>query len=160
MKGRGMVGKNFDDMITATGADPGALDALLGGAKKNRAAMSKKQKYDAKRIRVRFDVPESIKELLVDEASGLGTSVNDLGTFLLVYALALYLGSQEMDELLEAGKEFSRSPRKEIEIHLDGVLAQLQKAVASAAERAASVKGVALNGAYNGADDVPHWLDA
>lgn len=153
------MGKNFDDMITATGADPGALDALIGGAKKNRAAMSKKQKYDARRIRVRFDVPESVKELLVDEASDLGTSVNDLGAFLLVYALALYLGSQEMDELLEAGKAFSRSPRKEIEIHLDGVLAQLQKAVVSSAKRAPSVDMVPGNGVHNGADGRGDWLN-
>ena len=153
------MGKKDLEMITATGIDPGAMEALIGGAKRNRAAQSKKQRYDQQRIRVRLDMPEPIKDVLVGEAKQLGTSVTDLGTFLLVYALALWIEENEdLHDLYVS--QASRNPKKDVEVVLEGVVERLQKAVAKVAKTLPSAK----EGSADGADDGPigwgHWENA
>jgi len=156
-----MAKKNDLKIITATGIEPSVLDALIGGARRNRLVLTKKQVYDGKRIRVRVDVIEPVRDLLRETASGLGTSVNDLGSMLLMYALARYFeGDPALDELLEESKSFSRSPRKEIEFSSDLVLERLQKAVVKAAKDAPSAEAAPDNGADNGANGWGDWLQA
>jgi len=152
------MGKRDLEMITATGIDPGAMEALIGGAKKNRAAQSKKQRYEQQRIRVRLDVPEPVREVLVGEAKQVGTSVTDLGTFLVCYALALWI---EVDDGLHDlyVSRASKSPRKEVEIVLDGVVERLQKAVAKVAKTLPSVNEGGDDGANDGANGWGDWLN-
>jgi len=148
-------------LITAMGADPGVLDALIGGAKKNRAAQTKRQSYDGQRIRVRVDVPEPVRDLLREVAGELATSVNDLAKTLLMYALARYYeGDLELEELIESSKSFSTSPKKTIQISDRLVLDRLQNAVAKATKDVPSAEIQGGNGADGGADEWGEWLNA
>lgn len=155
------MGKKKDlELITVSGIDPGALNALIGGARRNRSAQTKKQAYDAERIRVRIDVPEFVRDLLRAEAKEWGTSVNDFGVFLLIYALVLYFEGGEIEESIEASKVFSKSPKKEIAICHDVVLERLREAVAKAAKERPSVKTAGDDGADGGAKGWGDWLKA
>lgn len=97
-----------------SGLDP-AVAQFKQQAARNKAAMTRQQLYDAARIRVRIDLPESIKAIVEQVAGGLNTSVNDLGNFLLARALLDYVVAPE---IVEGEMEFrsSNSPRKGVEL--------------------------------------------
>ena len=155
------MAKGMDELVTV-GVDPGTLDSLVGNARKNKRTMSKKQRYDQQRIRVRTQLPEVVRDLLREVADELSTSVNDVASYLLIYALALYY---EEDEALHDLLDFasSRSPKKEIEIRIEKVMDRLQSAVREVVQN--SAKGSASagdgrpDGADDGADEWGGWLD-
>ena len=81
--------------------DP-AVSALVDEAKrrhKTKAQLTKADR-DAERVRVRLDVPQWLKDVLGRAAAQQDTSMNQIGAFLLAYAISLYAGQDAA--LLEA----------------------------------------------------------
>lgn len=135
------------------GADPDTLTALSQGAVTNRAAMTAKQKRDGARVRVRLDVPQTIKETLATAAADEQTSTSQLGAFLLAWSLTLYLdGNKELKTLLQASTYFSRSPRVPISIDLEGVLKLLKESAEYPARHKSRQRHGANGGANGGAN--------
>lgn len=91
------------------GLDP-AVVAWQQRAAPNEAALSKKQRYDRERVRVRLDVAPEILEGLAHEAQALETSQTQLGAFLLAWALyRLHAGDEDLAELLRSRRTWSKA---------------------------------------------------
>ena len=91
------------------GLDP-AVVAWQERAATNEAALSKKQRYDRERVRVRLDVPPEVLEGLAREAQHLETSQTQLGAFLLAWALfRLHSGDADLAQVLEANRAWSKA---------------------------------------------------
>ena len=93
-------------------ADP-AVTEWQQTAARNRAALTRKQRQDRERVRVRYDVPPWLKEAVEQVAAELDTSISQAGAFLLAWALDAYRrGDGELLSALEGAKEANhRSPR-------------------------------------------------
>lgn len=121
--------------LTAIVIDPGGIDPAVAqfqqSAARNRAAMTRRQRYDAARKRVRTDCPQWLIDQLDAIAAQLNTSRNQLGAFLLAYAVHRYQEDDpELDDLLNASMAVSRS----INVDCDLDLAALYSLVANPAE--------------------------
>lgn len=93
----------------AGGLDPAVVAWQRAGAT-NEAALTRRQKYDRARVRVRLDVPEAVAEGLEGEAASLETSQSQLGAFLLAWGLyRLHSGDRELAEVLRASRTWSRA---------------------------------------------------
>lgn len=68
------------------GIDP-AVAAWQRGAARNEAALTRRQRYDRERVRVRLDVPQEVADGLAREAAAWETSQSQLGAFLLAWGL-------------------------------------------------------------------------
>lgn len=102
--------------------DPAVLDWQRSAAT-NAAALTKKQRQDRKRVRVKYDVSEELKRRIEEAAKAEGTSASQLAAFLLEWVMGQYEdeGSEvgaELRELVDGAKVPSRSMR--IEWNLDG----------------------------------------
>jgi hypothetical protein len=107
--------------------DPGTA-AWLESAAKNRAALSKKQLYDADRVRVRVDVPDWLKDWYAKLAEEYGTSINQLGTFALVWWLMLYeQGDSDLHDTLVTSFKPSHALRIDWDVDLEPVIERLTK---------------------------------
>jgi len=102
-------------------ADPEVL-AWQQAAAVNTAALTKKERADRKRVRVKYDVSADLKARVEKAAKGEGTSASQLAAFLLEWLMGHYEdeGSEvgaELRELVDKAKVASRSMR--IEWNLD-----------------------------------------
>ena len=102
---------------------------MLDRSAPNRAARTSKQKRDAKRVRVRVDVPGRVKVLLARAAGERHTSSSQMGAFLLAWALVLRLGGdEEMEAYLGDHCVTSRSIKVAVDLDLDPLLEILERA--------------------------------
>ena len=111
---------------------PNDSDTLswLQDATPNRTAMSKRQRYEAKRVRVRLDVPPEVKEALALLASKLSTSSSQVGALLLAWGLLQYQGGDRgIHRGIEKRLYLSGHPRVEKGIDLSDLITRLEKAV-------------------------------
>ena len=65
--------------------DPAVAD-WLKDAQTNKAALTKKQKRDMKRVRVKYDLDPKLKTLIEAKAKRVGTSAAQLASFRVTYA--------------------------------------------------------------------------
>jgi hypothetical protein len=91
----------------------------------NAAALTKKQRKDRQRIRVKYDMPPALKERIVQAAKEEGTSASQLAAFLLTWAMDRWEDPDhpvgvELRELVDEAKFPSRSLRIEWNLDLDG----------------------------------------
>lgn len=90
------------------------VEAIVDEARQKRqkrktAAQLKKAARATERVRLRLDIPQWLKDTLGQAAKEQGASMNQLGAFLLTYALTLY---QDRDaDLLDAMESVKTSPR-------------------------------------------------
>jgi hypothetical protein len=78
----------------------------------NVAALTRKQRYDRARVRVKLDVPAEVKAALEEHAGELETSGSQLAAFLLAWAMAeLREGNRELAEAIERSKVWARALR-------------------------------------------------
>jgi hypothetical protein len=111
----------------ARGTDP-RVKRLLEGAASNLAARTSKQRRDAERVRVKLDVPETVKAMLAETAGEINTSSSQLGAFLLAWGLVLCLtGDEEMAEYLGDHCLASRALRVAVDVDLGSLLETLTK---------------------------------
>lgn len=97
--------------------DPAVAD-WLKDAQTNKAALTKKQKRDMKRVRVKYDLDPKLKGLIEAKAKRIGTSASQLAAFLLEYAAwKMAAGDAEIREALVDGK--SPSATMKFEWNLD-----------------------------------------
>lgn len=71
-------------------ADP-ENEAWNADAAPNTAALSSKQRYELKRVRAYYDVPQEVKDGVEKVAEKVGTSASQVAGFLLAQALDRYL---------------------------------------------------------------------
>ncbi len=89
--------------------DPAVAD-WLKDAQTNKAALTKKQKSDRKRVRVIYDLSPDLKQAIEVEAKRQGTSASQLAAFLLAYAVkGVRSGNAEIKAALGEGKSPSRT---------------------------------------------------
>lgn len=102
----------------------------------NQAALTKKQRYDRKRVQIRIDVAdcEIVKEALDALASEHGTSASQLGAFLLAWSLERFYTDPELDDLLGNSLAPARALRIQNDVVLDDIIKRLQEAFAKTAE--------------------------
>ncbi len=87
------------------GLDP-AVQAWRKEAADNPAALTRKQKLDRKRTRVRYDVPQYLKDAVAEQAERISTSQSQMGAFLLAWALhQLIRGDEEITSALWRSRE-------------------------------------------------------
>ena len=97
--------------------DPAVAD-WLKDAQTNKAALTKKQKRDMKRVRVKYDLDPKLKALIEAKAKRVGTSASQLAAFLLTYAAwKMAAGDAAIREALVDGK--SPSATMKFEWNLD-----------------------------------------
>lgn len=72
--------------LAKANVDPAVAD-WLKDAQTNRAALTKKQKADRKRVRVKYDLSPELKSVIEREAKRIGTSASQLAAFLLEFAM-------------------------------------------------------------------------
>ena len=86
-------------------------------AAENVAALSRKQRRDRRRVRVRLDMPPGLKERIEAAAQAEGTSVSQLGAFLLNWLMAHYEDPEsEIGGELRARVEGARAPSRSMKI--------------------------------------------
>ena len=103
--------------LKKTSIDPAVAD-WLKDAQTNKAALTKKQKRDMKRVRVKYDLDPKLKVLIEAKAKRVGTSASQLAAFLLTYAAWKMAASDaEIREALADGK--SPSATMKFEWNLD-----------------------------------------
>ena len=88
--------------------DPAVVAFQKKGAA-NPAAQTKKQKKDAKRVRVKLDVPEELKRRLTEAAAAEETSLSQLAGFLLDRAMGQYETDEALRDAIFEAKVPSRS---------------------------------------------------
>jgi hypothetical protein len=103
--------------------DPAVQDWQRSAAT-NRAALTKKQRKDRARVRVKYDMPPELKERIEAAAEHERTSASQFAAFLLIWAMEQYedQGSQTgaaLRDLVFEAKELSRSLRFEWNLKLD-----------------------------------------
>lgn len=99
--------------LAKANVDPAVAD-WLKDAQTNKAALTKKQKRDGKRIRVIYDLTPELKAAIETEAKRQGTSASQLAAFLLTYAVrAAKSGNDEIKAALRDGKTASRTMKFE-----------------------------------------------
>jgi hypothetical protein len=91
--------------------DPAVVQWVVAAAE-NKAALSKKQRQDRQRVRVKYDLPpwlkQSIEALANDDQ--FDTSASQAAAFLLAYGVhRLRCGDQELRNALMAAKEPART---------------------------------------------------
>jgi NADPH-dependent glutamate synthase beta subunit-like oxidoreductase len=97
--------------------DP-AVASMLKGASENRSALTRKQKTDRKRIRVKYDLDPALKGAIEREAKRIGTSASQYAAFLLEFAAKeARAGNAEIIEAVANGK--SESATMKFEWNLD-----------------------------------------
>ena len=97
--------------------------AWLDNAAKNLATRTKKQLYEAQRVRVRLDVPDWLKDRYTKLAEDHNTSVNQLGTFALAWWLLLHDREDwSLLEVFESSFEDSRSIKVDVDVSLERVI--------------------------------------
>lgn len=107
--------------LTAIVVDP-AIAEFQQNAARNRAAMTRRQRYDAARKRVRTDCPQWLIDRLDAIAAELNTSRNQLGAFLLAWAVHRYQQHDpELDELLNSSMVISRSINVDCNLDLEAL---------------------------------------
>jgi hypothetical protein len=93
--------------------DPAVAD-WLKDAQTNKAALTKKQKRDGKRLRVIYDLTPELKTAIEVEAKRQGTSASQLAALLLAFAVKeARAGNDEIKAALADGKSPSRTMRFE-----------------------------------------------
>ena len=106
-------------------ADPGTLEWMQRAAR-NKASLTKKQLYDAERVRVRVDVPDWLKARLTEIAKENGTSVTQVSAWALAWWVMLYERSDpQLHEALAASYTISRSIKVNVDLSLDRVIERL-----------------------------------
>jgi hypothetical protein len=91
------------------GMDPGVA-AWQRGAATNEAALSRRQRYDRERVRVRVDAPQAVAAGLEREAATWETSQTQLGAFLLAWSLhQLHSGNALLEAAVTAGRVWSKA---------------------------------------------------
>ena len=105
-----------------SGLDPD-VKTWAASAARNRAARSKRQVKDDKRIRIKLDIPEPIKDALTATAIDLGASVSQLAGWLIADALLTYYASDEPIPLTP-----SRSPAIKCNVDFTQIVPALTKA--------------------------------
>lgn len=103
--------------------DPAVRDWQQSAAT-NRAALTKKQRKDRERIRVKYDMPPELKERIETAAASERTSSSQLAAFLLLWAMDQYEDRDSatgaaLREMVFDAKEVSRSLRFEWNLNLD-----------------------------------------
>jgi hypothetical protein len=91
--------------------DPGVAEWQRGAAT-NMAALSRKQRADRERVRVKSDLPVEVKQAVAAEADRLETSESQVVAFLLAWAVReLRAGNPELCAALDAARVYSRALR-------------------------------------------------
>jgi len=103
--------------------DPAVQDWQRSAAT-NRAALTKKQRKDRERVRVKYDVPAELKQRIEDAAASERTSSSQLAAFLLQWAMEQYEDQDSatgaaLREMVFDAKEMSRSLRFEWNLNMD-----------------------------------------
>lgn len=99
--------------LSKANVDPAVAD-WLEDAQTNKAALTKKQKRDGKRIRVIYDLTPDLKLAIEIEAKRQGTSASQLAALLLAYAVKeARSGNAEIKAALSDGKSPSKTMRFE-----------------------------------------------
>jgi len=97
--------------LAKANVDPAVAD-WLKDAQTNKAAMTKAQKRDRKRVRVKYDLNPELKAAIESEAKRQATSASQLAAFLLAYAVKeARSGNAEIREALAVGKSQSATMR-------------------------------------------------
>lgn len=95
--------------LAKANVDPAVAD-WLKDAQTNKAALTKKQKSDRKRVRVIYDLTPELKAAIETEAKRQGTSASQLAAFLLTFAVReARSGNAEIKEALLDGKRPSKT---------------------------------------------------
>ena len=105
-----------------SGLDPD-VKTWAASAARNRAARSRRQVKEDRRIRIKLDIPEPIKDALTTTAADLGTSVSQLAGWLIADALLACYASDEPIPLTP-----SRSPAIECNVDFSQIVPALTKA--------------------------------
>lgn len=95
--------------------DP-AVAAWQKQAATNTAALTRKQKSDRVRVRVKYDLDPKLKSIIEAEAKKAHTSASQMAAFLLAYAVH-HLGDEELQSALRDGT--SPSNTMKFEFNLD-----------------------------------------
>lgn len=96
------------------------------GAARNEAALTRRQRYDRERVRVRLDVPPAVAQGLEREAATWETSQSQLGAFLLGWALTK-LHSGDDDELgvaIDGARRWSKAINVKFDLEIPGAAAE------------------------------------
>ncbi len=88
--------------------DP-ATAAWQQSAATNPAARSRKQTRDAERVRIKLDVPEYLKDAIMQKAQAEDTSGSQLAAFLLAWAMRESRRNPALAGAIEASKRRARS---------------------------------------------------
>lgn len=92
-------------------SDP-AVEQFKKEAAVNMSALSKKERAELQRVRLRYDVPKWLKDAVETAARNEETSFSQMGAFLLAWALRLYQqGDEALLNALQNGKKASPSLR-------------------------------------------------
>ena len=88
-------------------------DEWLNKSARNPATLTTRQRYEQNRVRANMDVPPKVKTALETIAAAEGTSLAQLGGFMLAWALREYAGAQRetLKNLLYEARVYSPSPR-------------------------------------------------
>jgi len=89
----------------------------------NTAALTSKQRKDRQRVRVKYDLPEEMKDHIEAVAKAEGTSASQLAAFLLSWAIGHWedeAGGVALRNLVFNSKEPSRSMRFQWNLRLPG----------------------------------------
>jgi hypothetical protein len=98
--------------------DPGVAEWQKGAAT-NLSSLSKKQRLDRARVRVKYDMPPELKELIESEAKKVGTSASQMASLLLLWAAKEYRqGNGELQEAIDEGRSIARTMRFEWNVAL------------------------------------------
>ncbi len=93
-------------------------------AAENPSTLTKKQKKDRVRVRVKYDLPKEVKEQIETVAKEEGTSASQLAAYLLVWAMEIWADEKGAGKALRQqvfeSKEPSRSMRFAWNLRLPG----------------------------------------
>ena len=108
-----MGGERRGGLKRQGGLDPAVVDFQKRAAQ-NTAALTAKQKRDRTRVRVKYDLPASLKDAVAVIGKRHGTSASQAAAVLLGWAVTRYAeGAEGPVVVFECGRETSRTPRFE-----------------------------------------------